>query len=283
MKTKNKLKKYNKFISYLFHYFANYKIRRFAGDCPQIIIIASAHKVGSTWLFNLLRDLYIYRSVLYLPRHLRSNANIYSLLSLDAPRCKPFLDKRTDKIIVKTHSMPPSWIPGDNIQMITMVRDPRDIVISNINYLSNIPVTKGGWPELSNKNIDQKIKLYLEKGVFDLDLLENWYDYPSAINIHYEDLIKNTSAVFQNLLTDIHLSTLDRSVITSVIEKNSFKQVSGGRKEGQENSESFYRKGIAGDWKNYFNESVKEAFKTAHNGRWNHNLVKLGYEQSPDW
>ena len=39
------------------------------------------------------------------------------------------------------------------------------------------------------------------------------------------------------------------------------------------------RKGIAGDWRNYFSDRVKQSFKTRYGGL----LVATGYEQDLSW
>jgi hypothetical protein len=52
----------------------------------------------------------------------------------------------------------------------------------------------------------------------------------------------------------------------------------GGRRRGQE-AASFFRKGIAGDWKNVFTEQDKRVFKAAAGDL----LVELGYEENNDW
>ncbi len=57
-----------------------------------------------------------------------------------------------------------------------------------------------------------------------------------------------------------------------------FERLSGGRKRGRE-AASFYRKGIAGDWKNVFTEQNKQEFKAAAGDL----LIELGYEEDNDW
>lgn len=54
---------------------------------------------------------------------------------------------------------------------------------------------------------------------------------------------------------------------------------SGGRAQGEESAESHYRKGVAGDWRNYFTEEHRAFFKERYPGL----VVKLGYETSADW
>ncbi len=60
---------------------------------------------------------------------------------------------------------------------------------------------------------------------------------------------------------------------------NSFKRLSGGRTRGDSDAKSHFRKGLAGDWKNYFKEMHKDYFKKKYPGI----LVKLGYEKDDNW
>jgi hypothetical protein len=58
----------------------------------------------------------------------------------------------------------------------------------------------------------------------------------------------------------------------------SFEKLAGGRRRGQE-AASFFRKGVAGDWKNVFTEQDKRNFKAAAGDL----LIELGYEGDDDW
>ncbi len=58
-----------------------------------------------------------------------------------------------------------------------------------------------------------------------------------------------------------------------------FDRLSGGRTRGKENPYSHYRKGIPGDWINYFTEEHVAYFKSQYNDL----LLKTGYERHPDW
>jgi hypothetical protein len=61
--------------------------------------------------------------------------------------------------------------------------------------------------------------------------------------------------------------------------QNSFSRKSKGRKQGEENIKSHYRKGIAGDWKNHFTKEHIYYFKKNYNDL----LIKLGYETTKNW
>lgn len=63
--------------------------------------------------------------------------------------------------------------------------------------------------------------------------------------------------------------------LNAIVEKNNFKNLSGGRKKGEEDKKSHFRKGIAGDWKNYFDKDVLAMFNEIYP-----NYVKrLGYQK----
>lgn len=67
--------------------------------------------------------------------------------------------------------------------------------------------------------------------------------------------------------------------LSRILEKKSFKKLSGGRKHGQENVRSHYRKGKHGDWINHFEPEHVQRFKELYNGL----LLKLGYETDEHW
>lgn len=64
-----------------------------------------------------------------------------------------------------------------------------------------------------------------------------------------------------------------------IIFNSQFSKLSGGRKPGEEDNKSHYRKGVHGDWVNHFNKGHIRQFKENYNGL----LMKLGYENEGDW
>ena len=92
---------------------------------------------------------------------------------------------------------------------------------------------------------------------------------------------------YEDLKNDIYGSTLkiinytginvEDSRVRKSIAKNDFKRVSG-RKTGIENRSSFYRKGIVGDWKNYFDAELLEYLYSSQNGRWKKIIINNDYD-----
>ncbi len=91
--------------------------------------------------------------------------------------------------------------------------------------------------------------------------------------VRYEDLLQEPREQVSRLFAFAGLSH-DPELVADVVEKASFKNLSRGRKAGEQDSSSFYRKGVAGDWKNYLSpEASHKVFKDARE------LMKqFGYE-----
>lgn len=58
-----------------------------------------------------------------------------------------------------------------------------------------------------------------------------------------------------------------------------FERLAGGRRKGQEDVRSHYRKGQPGDWQNHFDHDLRSAFKRAHPGL----VARLGYAPDDRW
>ncbi|MBI1293539.1 hypothetical protein GC175_01105 [bacterium] len=72
---------------------------------------------------------------------------------------------------------------------------------------------------------------------------------------------------------------LPKQALRRLLQRHSFERKSGGRNRGAENVKHHYRKGVAGDWSNYFTPCVKDAFKHHYPDL----LTRLGYEQDDLW
>lgn len=93
----------------------------------------------------------------------------------------------------------------------------------------------------------------------------------------YEALLADGAAVSRSLFRFLGLRH-DDALITDLIERSSFRFYAG-RERGQEDRKRFYRKGVAGDWKNHFSPEDKAVFKKIGGEM----LVRLGYEEDLSW
>ena len=96
--------------------------------------------------------------------------------------------------------------------------------------------------------------------------------------VRYEDLLERPNEEVERLLGFLGAGT-DREIVQHCVSSASFEKLSKGRERGQEDPSSFYRKGVAGDWKNHFTEEDKRVFKEEAGEL----LIRLGYERDLDW
>jgi len=110
--------------------------------------------------------------------------------------------------------------------------------------------------------------------------MEAQFRYAESHGIHacsYEALLTDGRGVARGVLDYLALP-YDEALLTHLLDRSSFRYYTG-RDPGQENRKRFYRKGIAGDWKNHFRDEDKRIFKEIAGDL----LIQLGYEKDLDW
>jgi hypothetical protein len=108
--------------------------------------------------------------------------------------------------------------------------------------------------------------------------VDRWQPDTSAIHVRYEDVLKNPAGELQRLIRACGGPDLADEVIAGIVAQHSFRAQSG-RKPGEESAGNYLRKGIAGDWKNHFDQDCCDMFEAAA-GR---QLRALGYEGGSEW
>lgn len=250
----------------------------------RLVVIATAHKVGSTWLYGMLVDLCRYMPY-SMPADLARRQAEVSPVDVDLEKLLADMDPPFGACVFKSHSYPPDPAKVDLpawIQWITMIRDPRDIIVSSCFYLAGLPEDQGGWGDgFSKLSEKQRILRLLEEGDFIRLRLRTWANCSYAHPVRYEALLSEPVEELGRLLAFLGVeATKDR--VEQTCQRHSFQRQTG-RQSGEEDRAEFQRKGIAGDWHNHFDDELVQAFKQAAQGDWNELLVELGYESSPDW
>jgi len=111
-----------------------------------------------------------------------------------------------------------------------------------------------------------------------VEFVDRWADCSKCVHVKYEDLRMRPVEELQRIVKQLSSQELVVSYVAKIVEKHSLERVSG-RKVGEENTRSFMRKGIVGDWKNYFDQKARERFHYYAGDT----LIKLGYESSTVW
>jgi hypothetical protein len=98
------------------------------------------------------------------------------------------------------------------------------------------------------------------------------------VTVRYEDLLRDTAGEMRRLLRELTGREPDADQVEDAVKKNSFEAVTQ-RARGEESKSAFVRKGISGDWKNYFTPESARAFDR-YAGEL---LIRLGYERDRSW
>ena len=96
------------------------------------------------------------------------------------------------------------------------------------------------------------------------------------MEIRYEDLLGDTPAVLGRILGFLGARTDGREV-EYCLRASSFERASN-RAQGEEDANSFFRKGVAGDWRDVFTRRDREIYEELAGGR----LAEMGYEEPHD-
>ena len=187
-------------------------------------------------------------------------------------------------------------------KVIHIIRDGRDVAVSQTHHGWNQAEDRGGTSKLTPERVakreayrkDPQALLKTGGGIFPEGELKNsaakWrtrvsktaQDGQSLLGIDYsevkyEDLLEKPEEEIERLLEFLGANAREESV-SQCVGAASFEKLTGGRERGQE-AASFFRKGIAGDWKNVFTEQNKQDFKAAAGDL----LIELGYEEDNNW
>lgn len=97
--------------------------------------------------------------------------------------------------------------------------------------------------------------------------------------IRYEDILENDEALLEQVLLNQCGLDVSRDLLRAAVRDTRFERLTGGRPRGMEDVTAHERKGIAGDWRNYFTDRIRWAFKS----RFGELLIASGYQGDNDW
>ena len=110
------------------------------------------------------------------------------------------------------------------------------------------------------------------------DFVNHWHGLRGAVYTRYEDMHGDTPGELRRIVRELAGRELAPGRAQEIAEAFSFARQSG-RQPGQEDKSSFMRKGIVGDWRNYFNPEAGEVFHHYAGDA----MALLGYEPDGSW
>jgi hypothetical protein len=155
-------------------------------------------------------------------------------------------------------------------RFIHVIRDGRDCAVSNLLQKRRV----GQEVEMTGESfygfVDSYAKGWSAKVV---KFRKAFANLPERYHeVRYEDLSNAPTRTIKGLFGFLGVAD-DDALIEEISAASTFEKFSGGRERGKESKESFYRKGVAGDWHNHFDEKARRIF-TTNAGE---TLVSLGY------
>jgi hypothetical protein len=207
-------------------------------------------------------------------------------LKRDAKQARDWLDSLRPLDVASAHlfARPEAVeaISGRNIVTYFIFRDPRDVVVSHVFYVtdmearhvhhdyyqslpdfdSRLKISILGRPDTNIEfpNIADRFSPYL-----------GWLDHPKVLSLHFEDLIHDRAAtltrIADHLLARLPLTAPKATILDSL------------ESAINPSKSPTFRSGKTGEWKKHFTEEHKRIFKDVAGEL----LVKLGYEKFNDW
>jgi len=190
-----------------------------------------------------------------------------------------------------------------NAKIAHAIRDGRDVAISEMHAFWHASEDRGGPVKLSSEEMeirdaylaDREGFLKSGRSIFTEDRIRQrasgWNRHVSRgrekgselfgdnySELFYEDHLNQPHEELRKLFGFLEADTAPE-VVERVVEANRFEKFSQGRTRGQEASDTFFRKGISGDWREVFTERDKNIFKEEAGEL----LVELGYEEDLSW
>ena len=153
-----------------------------------------------------------------------------------------------------------------------IVRDGRDCAVSA--WLHNLRVSPT-WAKETFGSLANFAPHFADIWVKKIELARSFAaTHPeSCLEVRFEELHDDEHGVVRRILQFLDVEASD-TLITTCRTAGSFERLAGGRKRGEENSGSHFRKGIVGDWRNHLDDTTLERFHE----RARPLLTELGYE-----
>lgn len=251
---------------------------------PQkVLFIAGLPKSGTTWLKKMIASYPGFHELLI------PDVAAYELAtggSHDYDLPTDIFSRFKDMLVVTkmhVHGSPHNveLLRQAGVRYIVLYRDLRDVAVSHLFYVRRTP-----WhpehPVYAELSLLEGLAAFAERTLLAyVSWVRSWRenrDPKVSLELRYEQMLTDPIAAMTRVAQHFELDS-SPDQIQRIVETHSFQRLAGGRSRGQENKASFFRKGMAGDWKNHFTSELKELYKKLIGDF----LIEFGYEQHHSW
>lgn len=167
---------------------------------------------------------------------------------------------------------------------LVLVRDLRDTLVSGYFSMRFTHENTVGEMDLRRQVLN---RLNPEDGM--LYLCETWLNNSAWIQRSWvlgstdwrrvEDCFRDPFATLDQMFRTLWKLEIEPATLRRAVEACAFERLSGGRQPGQEDRKSHYRRGTAGNWREYFTPRIAKRFAQLHGEL----LIAAGYERDESW
>lgn len=250
------------------------------GEYPHpILFIAGLPKSGTTWLERMVAAYPGYHRILI------PEATAHELAHGDshAYELPGDLFSRFEDVLavmkMHVHGSPDNaaLLTGAGVPYVVLYRDLRDVAISYFFYVRQTP-WHADFRRFASLDLTQGLRRFAEYPLPEyVDWIRSWrrnLDKHMGLMLRYEDLLQNTRERFAEVASHFRLDD-SAETIDSIVAANSFAAMSGGRGRGEEDPQSFVRKGVSGEWRERFPPDVLEEYRAIIGDL----AAELGYDE----
>ncbi|WP_259115002.1 sulfotransferase domain-containing protein [Salinibacter ruber] len=248
-----------------------------------ILFIAGLPKSGTTWMERMLSSYPGYQEIM-IPEAIEYEVGNRGSHDFELPA--DVFERLSNLLAVlklHVHGSPHNAdvLRDANVPYLIMYRDLRDVAVSHVFYVQRTP-----WhpehPKYKGLSIEEGLRRFGETLLPEfVEWIRSWHanrDPESSLVVRYEDLLADTTATFCNVARLFGLPD-DPGTIQPIVDEHRFENLSGGRNRGEDEEDSFFRKGVSGDWKNHFTPDLKRLYKEKAGQA----LIDFGYETEMSW
>lgn len=217
------------------------------------LLLAGFPKSGNTWIGYMLSYLLSAKYTdLHVPDKLPTAQKwILNLINGDLEHATDFVE------VNKTHDLPGNVRDlGSYDNIIHIIRDPRDVTVSYFFFQwFNLPIFSDKRFMLHITRVPVMRSLIWKMTV--LRTARNWnlhslsWFQQNAHLVRYEDLLAKTFFELTSICKKLNIDH-NEGLIKESMANFAFDKLSGGREPGKEDKYHFFRKGVVGDHRNYF-------------------------------
>lgn len=248
---------------------------------PQkLLFVAGLPKSGTTWLERMLSDFPGFSDLL-IPDVASFELRTGGSHDYELP---DNLFSRFDGLLVLTkmhvHGSPhnAALLKRANLRYAVLYRDLRDVALSYFFYVRQTP-WHPEYPLYRGLALERGLERFADTLLpAYMAWVRSWRanrDPDLSLELRYEEMLAAPRETLARVAEHFRLNATPDEIDT-IVDRHSFKRVAQGRDQGQQSESSFFRKGIAGDWKNQFTPRLVDLYEE----RMGDFLDETGYERA---